>query len=327
MDELNLITTKESASNLTAVISQSPVKLQAPGRDYELQVRVSVPATGDQLPIIIFSHGFGSSMDAYAPLVNYWAARGFVVIQPTFLDSRSLSPNPKADHGEAVKAYLEDPRKPLMWRYRVEDFKLVLNQLDLIEDTVIGLRGRLDQTRIAAAGHSFGAQTTATLLGTRVINADGSLSEDLSDARISVGILLSAGGRGGDALSEFAKEHFPHLNQSYTEMTTPALVVAGDRDVSPLTVSGPEWFRDAYYLSPGANTLLKLSGGEHMLGGISGYLVTETTDENPERVAAVQRLSWAYLRSALYPKDPAWTEAIAWFGKSQNANGQIKNKY
>jgi pimeloyl-ACP methyl ester carboxylesterase len=278
------------------------------------------------LPIIVFAHGFGSSMDAYAPLANFWAAHGFVVIQPTFLDSKSLGPNPTASHSEAVKAYLADPRKFDMWRYRVEDVKRILDQLDFIEDSVLGLRGRLDRRRIAAAGHSFGAQTTAMLLGARVIGPNGSLGEDLSDARIKAGVLLAAGGRGGDALSPFAIEHFPHLNQSHREMTTPTLVVAGDKDVSPLTVLGPEWFTDAYTLSPGADWLLTLFGGEHMLGGISGYLVTETTDENADRVAAVQRLTCAYLQSALDPGDESWAAARNAFASSVAMVGRIDGK-
>jgi dienelactone hydrolase len=311
---------------LSGVISMSPVVLVAPGRDHQLQVRVSAPVNGTSLPIIVFSHGFASSMDGYAPLVSYWAARGFVVIQPTYLDSRTLNLNPKADHSEAIKAYLENPLKASMWRYRVEDLKRTLDQLDLIEDAVPGLKGRLDRERIAVAGHSFGAQTSATLLGTRVIGEDGSLSEDLADPRIKAGVLLSAGGCGGEALSAFAKEHFPHLNQSYEEMKIQTLVVAGDRDISPLTVQGPEWFTDAFYRSPGANQLFVLSGGEHMLGGISGYLVTETTDENPERVLAVQRLTWAYLISALYPGNPAWVTACSWLRDNVNQRGKVISK-
>jgi len=93
-----------------------------------------------------------------------------------------------------------------------------------------------------------------------------------------------------------------------------------------LTVRGPGWFTDAYTLSPGANWLVTLFGAEHMLGGISGYLVTETTDENPERVAAVQQLTWAYLRSALYPEDPAWHAACTESMKSQNSQGRVEGK-
>lgn len=265
-------------------------------------------------------------MDAYAPLANFWAAHGFVVIQPTFLDSKTLGPYPAASHGDAVRAYLANPQKLDMWRYRVDDVKRILDQLDLVEDSVPGLRGRLERSRIAAVGHSFGAQTTAMLLGARVIGPDGGLGEDLSDARVKAGVLLSAGGRGGDALTPFAIEHFPHLNQSYAEMRKPTLVVAGDKDVSPLTVLGPEWFTEAYTLSPGADGLVTLFGGEHMLGGISGYLVTETTDENAERVAAVQRLTYAYLRSALDPGDASWAAARAAFAEHIEPLGRIEVK-
>ena len=317
---------KDQKDPLTAVLSVSPILLSSPGRGLDLHVRVSVPVSGTRLPVIVFSHGFGSSMDGYAPLAHFWAAHGFVVIQPTFLDSRTLSPNPLASHSEAVKAYLADPRKFEMWRYRVEDVKLILDQLGYIEGSVPGLKGRLDQSRIAAAGHSFGAQTTATLLGARVIGLDGKPGENLSDARIKAGVLLSAGGRGGDALSSFAIEHFPHLNQSYAEMRTPTLVVAGDKDDSPLTVLGPEWFTDAFTLSPGADWLVTLFGGEHMLGGISGHLVTETTDENPERVSAVQRLTTAYLQSALYPGNESWAAACAAFAHSAEPSGRIQGK-
>ncbi len=103
-------------------------------------------------------------------------------------------------------------------------------------------------------------------------------------------------------------------------------MVAGDKDDSPLTVLGPEWFTDAYTLSPGADWLLTLFGGEHMLGGLSGYLVAETTDENPERVAAVQRLTSAYLQSALDPGDGSWAAARAAFASRAELVGRIDGK-
>ena len=79
----------------TPVVSMSPITLPAPGRAVDLQMRVSAPATGDDLPIILLSHGHGSSnnlssLNGYGPLANFWAAHGFVVIQPTHLSSKSL---------------------------------------------------------------------------------------------------------------------------------------------------------------------------------------------------------------------------------------------
>ena len=51
---------------------------------------------------------------------------------------------------------------------------------------------------------------------------------------------------------------------------------------------------------PSATDLLTLYGAKHALGGIVGYEVAETTDEDPERVAVIQRMSTAYLRTALH---------------------------
>ncbi|WP_197911917.1 alpha/beta hydrolase family protein [Kineobactrum salinum] len=196
------------------VLSVSPVVIPAPGRGQGLSVRVSAPLTGSDLPIIVFAHGNALSSDDYAPLVNYWASQGFVVIQPTFLDAAVLNLAPG------------DPRRPSIWRYRVEDMKRVLENLDLIENTVPGLEGRMNRDRIAAAGHSYGGITAGMLLGARVIRPDGT-KQDLSDPRIDVGILLATAGRGGEDLSDFAVRNFPFMNPSFAEMTRPVLVIAG----------------------------------------------------------------------------------------------------
>ncbi|MBT2284137.1 chlorophyllase [Paenibacillus polymyxa] len=296
------------------VVSMKPVVLSAPGRDEDLQVRVSAPAVGRELPIIVFSHGFGWSLDGYGPLVDFWAAQGFVVIQPTHLDSRTLNLPP------------EDPRTPLIWRFRVEDIKRILDQLDLIEASVPGLSGRLDPSRIAAAGHSFGGQTVGMLLGARVLDAHGEPADDMSDSRIKAGVLLATTGKGGADLSPFAAEHFPFMNPSFADMSTPTLVVAGDHDQSPLSTRGPDWFTDPYFLSPGSKSLLTLFGAEHSLGGISGYSVAETTDESPERVALIQQLTLAYLRSALGLDDSSWVAARSALAKSDSPLGRIESK-
>ncbi len=293
----------------TPVVSVAPVTLPVPGRRPDLRLRVSAPAVGTgAAPVLLFAHGFGSSLHAYGPLTDHWAAHGFVVLQPEFLDSRAVGLAP------------DDPRRPDLWRHRVQDAVRVLDALDEIETAVPEVRGRLDRDRVVAAGHSFGGQTAGVLLGLRVLDpATGAPAEpavDLPRVQVRAGVLLATAGRGGDALAPGAIEQLPWLDVDFSTMSAPALVVMGDADSSPLTVVGPDWCADPYRLSPPGKSLLALSGAEHSLGGIPGYDAAETTDADPARVAAVQTLSTAYLRSALDPADDAWTRAAADFAGS-----------
>ncbi|MFI0590727.1 alpha/beta hydrolase family protein [Streptomyces griseus] len=304
------------------VLSVAPVTLPAPDRAVDLQIRVSVPLTGEgRLPVILLSHGQGfsnnlSSLNGYAPLVSFWAAHGFAVIQPTHLSSTTL------------KLPADTPGAPMHWRSRAEDISRLIDRLDEIEAAVPGLTGRLDRDRIAVAGHSMGGHTAGLLLGARLTDPDDGTEVDLADSRIGAGVLLAGPGRGGDALVPAMAEMLPFLTTAdFSRMATPTLVVNGEKDGSThLTVRGPAWHTDPYTLSPGPKTLLTLFDAEHGLGGISGYDVAETTDESPARVAALARLSWAYLRSRLYADDTAWQAAREALASGPDAFGRVESK-
>lgn len=299
---------------LTPVISVRPVVLPATGRGADLQVRVTAPTIGSDLPIVVFSHGFGESMDGYAPLAEFWAAHGFAVVQPTHLDSQTLGIAP------------DDPRTPVIWRFRIEDLTRVLDELDRIEASVPSLDGRLNHDRIAVAGHSWGATTASALIGACIVDQDGNVGEDMSDPRVAAGVLLAVAGTGGDDLTAFAAEHFSFMNPNFAQMTTPALVVAGDQDKSPLSTRGPDWWTDAYTLSPGDKSLLTLFGAEHTMGGVAGYSTHETTDWSLERIALIQHVTTAYLRSALNLEDEAWSQVRAALASDSHPLGRLESK-
>jgi len=311
------IINKELSS--TAIVSVSPVVLPAPNRPVNLQMRISAPVTGEELPIILLSHGHGdsnylSSMLGCAPLADFWAAHGFVVIQPTHLNSKT------------VNVDRNGPEGPLFWRSRVEDMKFIIDKLDDIESIVPALSGRLDKTRIAVAGYSVGGHTAAMLLGMRMTHPSNEAILDMSDSRIKAGVLLAAPGKGSD-LTPIAAEHFPFLrNPNFAEMITPALVVNGDKDVNPKFTNRTDWRADAYTLSKGSKCMLTVFGAQHSLGGVSGYDAAETSDENPATVASIQQLTWAYLRTALYPEDNAWATAQESLVKSPNPLGKVECK-
>ncbi|WP_211192159.1 chlorophyllase [Actinoplanes sp. TBRC 11911] len=262
------------------------------------------------LPVIVFSHGNAWSMDGYGPLADRWAAAGFVVVQPTHLDWRRNGIG------------FEDPRYATIWRVRIADLHAILDHLDAILAQAGGLDARIDHDRIAAAGHSWGAQTAGhswgaqtvgTLLGARVLGTDG---EDFTHPAVRAGVLIAATGT-GDSLTPFAAEHLPFMKPDYATMTTPALVIAGGNDQSALSTRGPDWFTDAYHLSPAPKSLLTIAGGEHTLGGLAGEKVAETTDEDPSRVALVADAVAAYLLDAFKLDGTAWT-ALAGEGGVQS---------
>lgn len=276
------------------IVAVKPITVPAPGRSVDLQVKVTAPASGRNLPVIVFSHGNAWSMDGYEPLVDRWAAAGFIVVQPTHLDSRRNG------------ITWDDPSFATIWRVRIADLHAILDGLGDILLQAGALETRADRDRIAVVGHSWGAQTAGALLGTRVLDADGNPGEDFSHSAVSAGALIAATGT-GDTLTPFAVEHLPFMRPDHSTMTAPVLVVAGGRDQSQLSTRGPEWFTDAYHLSPAPKSLLTIDEGEHTLGGLAGERVAETTDEDPARVALVADAISAYLHDAFKLDDTAWT--------------------
>lgn len=303
-------------------LSVNPVTLQAAGRGLPLDLRVTAPVSGHDLGIVLISHGHGPSLylpskDGYGPLVDFYAAHGFVVIQPTHANSKVA--------GLAADA----PGGPLFWRSRVADMTLILDRLDDVVAAVPTLAGRVDRNKVAAIGHSMGGQTVGMLLGARLTDPNDATATDVSliEPRITAGVLLAAPGHGGDSLSDSARTAYSALNPDFSHMTTRTLVVVGDSDVNPhLTPRGADWHTDPFHHSPGADHLLTLFGGRHGLGGIAGYDAKETDDEDPDRLAVTLRMSWAYLRSALYAGDPAWALACAALETHAGAIGRVDGK-
>ncbi|WP_299600262.1 alpha/beta fold hydrolase [uncultured Tateyamaria sp.] len=306
----------------TQTISINPVTLEAPDRGVPLEMRITAPVTGYDLPIILLSHGHGPSLyipskDGYAPLANFYAAHGFVVIQPTHVNSK------------VAGLPADAPRGPLFWRSRVQDMSMILDHLEDIEASIPAIAGRLDHHKVAAVGHSLGGQTVGMLLGARLTDPKDPDAVDVNmiEPRIKVGVLLAAPGNGGDSLSDNARENYSALNPDFSYMTTKTLVVAGDADLAAhLTVRGADWYRDPFRNGPGADSMLTLIGGKHGLGGVSGYDAKETSDEDPDRLAVVQRMTWAYLRSALCEGDQAWSVACSELQSHASSHGYVDFK-
>jgi predicted dienelactone hydrolase len=293
-------------------IAYTPVRLRM-GIRQPLELRLTAPVTGENIPIVLLSHGFGPSnyipsKDGYAPLAQFWAERGFAVIQPTHASSR-VGGLPS-----------DQPGAPFFWRERVREMREILDRLHEVEGQAPAIAGRLDHNRIAAAGHSFGGHTVGLLLGARLNG------EDFSDNRISAGILLAAPGRGGRDLTEESAVRFPFFDVDFTSLSTRSLVVCGDEDNPHFTPRGAEWHADAYHDGPGAEALLTLRGVGHGLGGIAGLDAKETETEAPDALEATKRLTLAWLQTALRIEAAAWSRACSALDGPAGALAQVTGK-
>lgn len=306
----------------TPILSFSPVTLHMPGRaDPNLQMRVVMPATGTNLPVILLSHGHGgsnfiASMRGYGPLADFYAAHGFVVILPTHQNSRTLGLDPNGPEGV------------LHWRSRPQDMRFILDHLDEIERAVPGLEGRIDHNRVGFVGHSLGGHTGAILAGARVTDPVKGDVVDLKESRIKAFVLFSPTGDGKDA-AEFAKTNYPALtNTDFSTLTAPSLVLTGDQDFNERFSDRKTWRGDAFRFSPKDNgaMLVTFNNCAHIFGGISGYDAKEANDENPQLVSDAQWVTWSYLMSQLYPENKAWSMVAAELERPDNSIGTLETK-
>ena len=301
------------------IFSYNPVTLPMEGRPVDLAIKVSAPVSGNNLPVIILSHGHGgsnflSSLNGYAPIVDFFASQGFVVIQPTHLNSKALA-LPVGAEGITF------------WKSRPRDIRYILDNLETIITAVPGLKERVNSTNIAAVGHSLGGHTVAMLAGMEVTDpVTGeivSFAEPRLKARVMIGVPGSPAGLNETGNKLFAN---PLKGTNYSTMTLPALVIHGDKDNNPNFSDVDNWRADAYHDSPGPKSLLTIFDAEHIFGGISGYDALETSDENPGRVTFLCTAVIAYLRSAFDQHDTSWQDLGKELNNSSDAKGSIESK-
>jgi dienelactone hydrolase len=153
-------------------------------RQRDVPAKLYMPSdTGRPAPLVIFSHGIGGSREGYSYIGKYLAANGIAALHVQHVGSdRSLwFGNPIQMVGR-----LQDAAKENEAIDRTKDMRFALTQV--LSDS--NLSPRLNAQRIAAAGHSYGANTTMLLAGARV-QRDGVVM-DLADPRIGAAVIISA---------------------------------------------------------------------------------------------------------------------------------------
>jgi dienelactone hydrolase len=175
-------------------------------------------------PLIVFAHGYGSAPDDYAPVLERWAAAGYVVAAPRFPLTRSDAPG-----GPDLADFANQPA----------DMSFVIAEM------LYGSRspgpgpwaGVVDRRHIGAAGHSLGGVTTLGLVADTCCR----------DRRVDAAVVMS-----GDPIT------FPTGRVDFGS-APPLLLVHGNADPAVPYVSSIT----AYNAAHPPKGLLTVLGGDH----------------------------------------------------------------
>lgn len=253
-------------------------------RDKDLQVRVTWPEAEGPLPVIVWSHGAFGSNDAYLPLIEYWAAHGYVVVQPTHSDSVALGNR------------LGDTKVFQTWRSRPADITFLLDSFSELAATEPALQGKLDAKRVGVGGHSFGANTAQLIGGAKAYPGGGSGGEtSFADRRVGAVMMLSGQGP-GEMLTE----------KSWADFSLPLFVMTGSKDGPTRTGQPAEWRKKPYELSPaGDKYLVWVEGLDHGYGGITGVRFNAKNQDNADHVRWTKMATLAFWDAYLQNNKPA----------------------
>ncbi|WP_395792869.1 alpha/beta hydrolase family protein [Aquimonas sp.] len=248
-------------------------------RSREVPARLFWPNSARQghVPLVLFSHGIGSSDDGYTHLGHYWARHGIASLHVRHVGSdREMWQGNLLQVAQRFASATAEPEALA----RVADLRWALDHL-LTER----FGEHIDPDRITVAGHSYGANTAMLLAGARVMR-EGRLLQ-LGDTRIAAAILISAPPFYGE--SNFA----PILGG----IAVPSLHVTTTDDIIRLPGfgSGVADREKVFNAIGGDKTLAIFNRGSHNVFTDRRYF--DTADVADSVKASTQRLTLAFLKS------------------------------
>ncbi len=224
-----------------------------PARNREIPVKIYYPKQSDTpRPVILFSHGLGSSRLRYEYLGRHWAGHGFVSVHVQHKGSDD-------DLWKGTlfirRAFLRAAKDPQTALDRPPDLSFALDYLENLNKEKSPLCGRLDLDRIGMAGHSFGGFATLAVAGQAFRGAEGK-TVTFSDPRVKAGLVMSPSAPLKDVYAE----------NTFGAIRIPCLHMTGTEDESPLGLTTKEDRRAAYDGTQLADQyLIMFQGGDHAI--------------------------------------------------------------
>lgn len=245
-------------------------------------------APAGPVPLVIFSHGIGGSREGYTYLGKYWAANGYASLhlQHAGSDRNLWQGNPLALVSRLQAAAQESEAMD-----RARDLGFALDRL--LADA---LAPRIDASRIAVAGHSYGANTTLLVAGAQVRREGRNL--DFADPRIRAAVLISA--------PPFYGESDAQAILGHVRIPTLHITATADDILIPGYASGLA-DRTAVFAAAGSarKALAVFKEGSHSI--FTDRLGTGGAALNPQIKAATRELALEFLRSVFEGRPEAFS--------------------
>lgn len=260
-------------------------------RARDIPVRIYAPRNTDgALPAIIVSHGLGGSRDALEYLGRHWASHGYVAVhlQHAGSDVRIWQGKPQAEGRRAMQRAAADPQAALD---RPQDVSFAINQLLAGPLKVRSDSLSIDPTRLAVAGHSFGAFTALASAGIN-FSPRSATPTNYGDPRLVASIALSATAFRGQRPGAFDTVLIPTLHMTGTD------------DRGAVVDTRPDERRNAYdRIRNAPKYLVILDGGDHAVFGGVRRGAAKRTDER--HWAIIRSTTTAFLDSIVIGDAPA----------------------
>ena len=212
-------------------------------RHSEFPVRVYYPEGPGPFPVIAFSHSVRGNKDLFSEISNHWASNGFVVVHPSHDD----------EGVRMTEAGMHPPEDKV--RNRLRDITAIFDGLDQIETAVPALAGKLDPSRLAVAGHSYGS-FVSMISGGVTIDIGQDMDANLGDPRVRCIIPIATSGPGDYGFKE----------NSWSRLSVPTLFINGTDDRRE--GRDEDWRLEPYSLSaPGNKFQIVIKDATHQSYG------------------------------------------------------------
>lgn len=248
--------------------------------DRDVPVRIRMPAGESRVPLILFSHGLGGSLESGTLWTEHWAEAGFAVVNLQHAGSdRSIIGKGMADAMTAEQLIA-----------RARDVGFVLTTLAHKQSEGDCNLARIDLSRVGMAGHSFGAITTQAVAG------EAYPAGTLRDGRVDAAVAFSPSPpvRGSP-------------DAAFGRIDIPFFSITGTEDSVPFGRA----FEAASRLQPyrampaGGKYLLVLGGVDHLALGGRAFPFRRMQTASPEVRGLIEEATTDFWRWSLLGDETA----------------------